>query len=235
MARFQDELPLRYRPRPRNFRREIFEPETEVTELSEPRTWPLVAKTLETLGEESFVYAEVIARALPSTSSVMAVMAVTSALDYTVCVPATKPESLASKIEKLDEIKLLYGEHNAPDWDGYDADAASKKSLSFAGSFIEFIPESLLNFEIDVEPNGWFAFEWYKPDSTLSIAFDELGDAHYAALLDGRGSYGTFSVAEGIPHHIEWMMMQAFSPPESGLARYLAGASVPFWRTKSYD
>jgi hypothetical protein len=232
MARFQDEMPLRYRHRPGNFRREIFEPETEVTEISEPRTSPSAAKTFETLGEESFVYAEVIARALPSTSSVMAV---TSALTYTVCVPATKPESLASKIEKLDEIELLYGEHNAPDWDGYDADAASEKSLSFAGSFIEFIPESLLNFEIDVEPNGWFAFEWYKPDSTLSIAFDELGEAHYAALLDGRGSYGTFSVAEGIPHHIEWMMMQAFSLPDSGLAQYLAGSSVPFWLTKSYD
>jgi len=131
-----------------------------------------------------------------------------------VCDPPAKEleslPSLPSKTEKLDELELVNGEHRSPDWDGYDADAASEKSLSFARDFIEFIPVILLNFEIDVEPNGWFAFEWYKPDSTFSIAFDVSGDAHYAALLDGQGSYGTFSVAEGIPRHLMWMMSQTF-------------------------
>lgn len=98
------------------------------------------------------------------------------------------------KLRLLDELFQIYKECSDENWDGYDAEPITQKTLLEAEKFIELLPSSLNVPEIIPEPTGEIAFEWYRGKRFVFIA--SVGGNNFN-LITYAGLFGKTSKIHG--------------------------------------
>ncbi len=94
--------------------------------------------------------------------------------------------------ETHDELWDVWQECSRPGWDGYNAKAVERDTLTAAYQLIESLPLGFPRPSLGAEPDGQITLEWHKSASrTLSISVDPEGYLHYAGLFGGSKRYGT--------------------------------------------
>lgn len=92
----------------------------------------------------------------------------------------------------FEDLFLIAGETNSPNWDGYGAKAVAAETFRLANSFLQALPLGMPPPSVGAEPDGELTLEWhYSPRRTLSVSVAGDGDLHYAALLGPGKAYGT--------------------------------------------
>ena len=71
-----------------------------------------------------------------------------------------------SYLKELEEIALEYSEEN---WDGYDADPITLKSVENAKKLLAAIPDTCQNACPAPTPNGNISFEWHDGKNIVSL------------------------------------------------------------------
>lgn len=102
--------------------------------------------------------------------------------------------------ETLDALHQSYAECSSENWDGYRARAVTESDLKAAIHFLETLPTVIPPPEISVEPDGEFAFEWYRgPHDVLSVSIGRMGRLSFAARIGRRRRHGTEYFADELP------------------------------------
>ncbi len=100
-------------------------------------------------------------------------------------------------IKELVSIGTDYGE---PGWDGYGANAISRRTVARAIAFLLTIPSSVPGPDIVPEPTGTIAFEWQTAGSSVfSVSVMEGYLLAYAGLYGVGRSYGTEVFVDEFP------------------------------------
>lgn len=91
-----------------------------------------------------------------------------------------------------DQLIDVFKYCSKPGWDGEDALAVQRRTLSMALELVEALPANYRTPEITGEPDGEVNLEWYKnPRRLLSVSISADGLLRWAALIgeeDPRGS-----------------------------------------------
>jgi hypothetical protein len=94
--------------------------------------------------------------------------------------------------EAFDELWDVWQECNVSGWDGYNAMAVERDTLTSTYRLIESLPLNFPRPSLGAEPDGHVTLEWHKsPSRTLSVSVDPDGYLHYAGLFGGNKRYGT--------------------------------------------
>ncbi len=87
-----------------------------------------------------------------------------------------------------------------PNWDGYGAAGADRRSARWARRVLGDLPTSLGVPEVAFEPDGDAGFEWWwAPDTVLAVSVGKDGEVRYAARVAGRSVSGAGMFADGLP------------------------------------
>jgi len=104
----------------------------------------------------------------------------------------------------INELKSVYKECKADNWDGYNAVAISEDTYNEAEKFIDMLP--LFSFKmpsVTAEPDGGIALEWYKDSRHLFvISFYGRNEIVYAGLFGGSKTHGVEYFNEQLPKAI---------------------------------
>lgn len=85
-------------------------------------------------------------------------------------------------------------------WDGYGAIAPTKETYDVACSFLNYLPSSVPDPDVEIDPDGEVSFDWYiRPRMTFSVSVGPTGRLSYAGLYGRSTTYGTESIIEGLP------------------------------------
>jgi len=104
-----------------------------------------------------------------------------------------------------------YNECSIENWDGYGAESVTEADLDAAFRFLRTLPTSIPSPEISVDPDGEFAFEWYRGNDLLSASIGRLGRISYAARFGHRKVHGTEYLGDEAPHVIITNLERLFS------------------------
>ena len=109
----------------------------------------------------------------------------------------------SEKVEALRALQQSVRDALVPNWDGYDANAVSAATYSWAYKFLMALPGVIPMPEVAVNPNGDISFEWYRDaQHVLSVSIDERGLLYYSGLFGPKSTYGTDQFAEELPDEI---------------------------------
>jgi hypothetical protein len=125
----------------------------------------------------------------------------------------SETETLGRKYrEALEALQESYAECARDNWNGYGAKAATTANLFIAVRLLGTLPPSLPTPEISVDPDGEFAFEWYKGRSNvLSVSINQTGKLSYAASIGRKTFHGTDFFADEFPKSISENLERLFS------------------------
>ena len=97
-------------------------------------------------------------------------------------------------------------------WDGYDAEKINKESYNDSIKFLSMLPETILQPEVSLDPDGMVAFEWHRePRWVFSISFETEGKIAYAGLSGDEKIHGKDNFRNGIPESILDNILRALS------------------------
>jgi hypothetical protein len=108
-------------------------------------------------------------------------------------------------------LRHAYVECSSSNWDGYGAVAASAADFKTAIQFLCTLPPSTPSPEISIDPDGEFAFDWYRGTDVLSVSIGHLGRLSYAAHFGRRRVHGTEYFADELPEAIAENLQKLFS------------------------
>lgn len=113
----------------------------------------------------------------------------------------TETETLGKSYrETLNALYQSYEECLAENWDGYRANAVSESDLKNAIRFLDTLPTVIPRPEISIDPEGEFAFEWYRgPESVLTVSIGRRGRLSFAARIGRKRAHGTEYFADELP------------------------------------
>jgi hypothetical protein len=119
----------------------------------------------------------------------------------------------------LDSILALdqvYQEASSDGWDGYRAKAVTPPTYEQAKRFLDLLPTTVPQPDVNAEPDGEIAFEWRTgPWRMLSVSVGPTGRLSYAALFGRhRNSHGTDYLVTDMPKVITEHLRRLFSPAE---------------------
>ena len=118
----------------------------------------------------------------------------------------------ASYREASSALEEAYQEHSAENWDGYGAKAISPASYALASRLLETLPLSTPAPQVNVEPDGEIALEWYLgPRKVFSVSVGGHGDLSYAGLFGRSTAYGTEFFGDELPQKIVENLDRLFS------------------------
>jgi len=88
-------------------------------------------------------------------------------------------------------------------WDGFGAQPFDIYSFFVAAKFFSFLPENIPKPEINVDPDGEVALEWFNgSDRMLSISFSKKGVLSYAGLFGINKAHGKEYFDNDLPGEI---------------------------------
>ncbi|MEX0938542.1 MAG: hypothetical protein WDZ59_11840 [Pirellulales bacterium] len=103
----------------------------------------------------------------------------------------------------LGEFPEVWHECRQPDWDGYNAAAATIDSLTVALYFLLSLPVGIRLPTVGATPSGNFTFEWHHSRRrSLTVIVAEDGYIHYAALLGADIQDGKVAFFDEVPETI---------------------------------
>lgn len=113
-------------------------------------------------------------------------------------------QSLSDGRDKVQEDIMAVAESCAkPGWDGYGADAVTRRTLWNARAVIEALPEGMAMPSVGAEADGQITLEWYRnPNWVLSVSVSPEGNLHYAAMLGSARAQGTEQFLGQFPESI---------------------------------
>ena len=113
--------------------------------------------------------------------------------------------------ETLDALLGSYFERLCNNWDGYGAKPVTDADLYASIRFLDTLPPSLPSAEVSLDPDGEFAFDWYKGSDVLSVSIGRLGRISYAAHFGRSRTHGTEYFADELPKVITENLERLFS------------------------
>lgn len=114
--------------------------------------------------------------------------------------------------ETLNALYEVYQECLSENWDGYRAQTVSESDFKNAIRFLDTLPTVIPRPEISVDPDGEFAFEWYRgPDNILTVSIGRLGRLSFAARIGRRRAHGTDYFADELPAVISENLERLYS------------------------
>ena len=110
------------------------------------------------------------------------------------------------------ELGEVWDECREPDWDGHEAFAVTQNVLRNAYIFLESLPLGFPRPSLGADPNGHITVEWYRnPRRQVSIAVDDDGVLHYAAIIGPNTTYGTEVCYGDIPERVVGLVNRVYS------------------------
>ena len=114
--------------------------------------------------------------------------------------------------ETLNALYEVYQECSSENWDGYRAQAVSESDFKNAIRFLDTLPTVMPRPEISVDPDGEFAFEWYRsPESILTVSIGHFGRLSFAARIGRKRAHGTDYFADELPAVISENLERLYS------------------------
>jgi len=112
----------------------------------------------------------------------------------------------------LSELMDTQQEAIKPNWDGYGAASADIDAYIVSRHFLNSLPASIPDPEIDVTPHGDFMFFWrQRPGHMLSLTINGSGEIAYAVKFGHTRKTGTTIYADYIPRHLLVELFHLFS------------------------
>jgi hypothetical protein len=108
-----------------------------------------------------------------------------------------------------DEILEIFFECSLEDWDGYNAQHISKKTVHEAFKFIELLPLYVNKPEVLPEPTGDIGLLWRKSKAQLlSLTITPQGVVSYVYILGKNEGYGHIQFFDEIPEMITKLLQR---------------------------
>ena len=103
----------------------------------------------------------------------------------------------------LSVLMEIYNECSVKNWDGYEADPVSIRSLENAEDFAKTLPTKFPVPEITADPDGEVSFEWYiEPLQVFSVSIGEYNKLSYAGLFGKNKTHGVEYFRDELPKTI---------------------------------
>jgi hypothetical protein len=97
-------------------------------------------------------------------------------------------------------------------WDGYGAKSFDIVSFCVAANFLLLLPSNFQKPEINVDPDGEVALEWFNgANKVFSVSFSNNGNLSYAGLFGINKAHGTEYFENEIPETILENINRVFS------------------------
>ncbi len=114
--------------------------------------------------------------------------------------------ALASLIEVLEPA-------SRPDWDHDGAVAVANSTGIRALGFLASLPDAFPLPEVDAEPDGRIAFDWYRgPRGVLTVSVGKRNSLAYAATIGSHASHGTVVLGDSFPAAIVDLLRRLYPP-----------------------
>lgn len=99
----------------------------------------------------------------------------------------------------FEELSDVANEASFKGWDGDEGLPVLEQTRRHAKRFLDALPWLTRAPSVNVHPDGYLSFEWYRSQSRmLSIAVGPEGELHYAALIGPHIQHGkAFFVGDG--------------------------------------
>ena len=92
---------------------------------------------------------------------------------------------MLDKQKLFDEVESTYWDCFEPNWDGYGANAVSRKTFVSARDFVMQLPDDVALPSLAAEPSGAICFEWYvSKGNSFIVAVDENHKISVAGIGD---------------------------------------------------
>ncbi len=105
--------------------------------------------------------------------------------------------------KSLHELYNLLDECSDANWDGYGALPINLDSFNEADRFIQALPTTIREPEVDVDPDGEISLEWHlEPRKVLSVSIGKRNEITYAGLFGPNKTYGREYFDDEIPKAI---------------------------------
>ena len=103
----------------------------------------------------------------------------------------------------LSGLMEIYNECSVKNWDGYEADPVSIRSLENAEDFAKTLPTKFPVPEITADPDGEVSFEWYiEPQQVFSVSIGDNNQLSYAGLFGKNKTHGVEYFRDELPKTI---------------------------------
>lgn len=97
------------------------------------------------------------------------------------------------------------------DWDGYGAKAITGEAFEMARRFVMSLPPQFPRPRVVTDPDGWFAFEWYRGKGrSLVVSVDPAYRVHYSALLGMAEQDGAEPFFNVLPKPVELLLQRLY-------------------------
>lgn len=114
--------------------------------------------------------------------------------------------------ETLGALEDAFVESSSENWDSYGAMAVSPITYSHARRLLLALPTTLPVPDIAVEPDGEFAFEWFRGlRRVFSVSVGRDNELTYAGLFGRSKVHGTEYFADELPKPIIENLVRLFS------------------------
>ena len=102
-----------------------------------------------------------------------------------------------------------------PDWDHQGALAVASSTGMLALGFLASLPEVFPLPEVDAEPDGRIAFDWYRgPRGVLTVSIGKRNSLAYAATIGSHASHGTVVLGDSFPAAIVDLLRGLYPPTD---------------------
>ena len=107
----------------------------------------------------------------------------------------------------FEELLRVVGRASWPNWDGEGANMISEATADRAIKFFAAIPLTFPLPEIEAEPEGRVAFEWYAgPRAVLTVSLGGQDAVAFAATLGSDGDYGRAVFRDKLPAIVVFLL-----------------------------
>ncbi len=97
-------------------------------------------------------------------------------------------------------IQEILEEGSTDNWDSYGAKAVTQQTYDQALRFLRALSPAVPMPEISLEPDGEFAFDWFRaPGWVFSVSIGGTGDLTYAGVFGKNKTHGTEVFQDEIP------------------------------------
>ena len=110
------------------------------------------------------------------------------------------------------ELDSIFAECSAPNWDGYDGEPISLKTLKNAYMLMESLPDWAIIPNVMPEPDGCIAFEWEDGRGNWIIVSVGPKEILYCT----QGYHWEYQLPDGIPPEIYTRLDKHFRPGNLG-------------------